>query len=164
MNRRRARTFGCGALDANRWKPDGLKWRAHSCVPQRHSPQTSRQALGNPAMLTSVVGQDFILRPIFSRPSRSRFPLRFVAPETSLPGIDSRSCRCLGTAGKLSAGTARMSAWATRIHCDPCPQSRRLVPSEGVPPGTVSRSCRRLWIAKTPNCRRAPHRNGLTDS
>ncbi len=72
------------------------QWRTHSCVPRRHSQQTSRQAIGNPAMPKSVVGQDFILRPIFNRPSRSRFPQWVLAPETFPPGIVPRSWRRLG--------------------------------------------------------------------
>ncbi len=43
-------------------------------------------------MLKSVVGQDFILRPIFNRPSRSRFPQWFMAPGTFPTGIVPRSC------------------------------------------------------------------------
>ncbi len=44
--------------------PPGIVWR---------SPQTSPQAIGNTAVLKSVVGQDFILRPIFNGPARRRF-------------------------------------------------------------------------------------------
>ncbi len=88
----------------------------HSCLPGRHFPQTTPQALRSTGGPTSVVGQDFIL-PIFNRPMRRRLPQRFVAPETFPPGIDSRSwrhselsrSRGVGT----SAGAARKSACAT---------------------------------------------------
>ncbi len=69
--------------------PECLKWR--------HSPQTSPQAGESTGGPTSVVGQDFILRPIFNRPTRRRFPPRFVAPQTSaLPdpmAVDSGGAR-----------------------------------------------------------------------
>ncbi len=69
-----------------------------------HSPQTSLQAAGNTGGPKSVVGQDFILRPIFNRPPGRRLPQRFVAPETFPQGIDSRSCRRLWIARVPSAG------------------------------------------------------------
>ncbi len=68
--------------------------RTHACrVATLHKPRRMPlKAMGGP---TSVVGQDFILRPIFNRPTRRRLPQRFVAPETFPPGIGSRSWRRL---------------------------------------------------------------------
>ncbi len=67
------------------------------------SPQSSRQTIGNTAVLKSGVGQDFILRPIFNRPARRRFPPGFVAPEAFPQGIDSCSYRRLWIAKSRGA-------------------------------------------------------------
>ncbi len=56
-----------------------------------HFLKAARQAIGNTAVLKSAVGQDFILRPIFNRPSRRRFTQRFVVPETVASSIVLRS-------------------------------------------------------------------------
>ncbi len=85
----------------------------------QHSLQTSPQAVENTGGPKSVVGQDFILRPIFNRPTHRRLPQRFLAPETFPPGIDSRSwrrIRILAARGSdKSVAAARKSACATSL-------------------------------------------------
>ncbi len=102
----------------------------HSCVPRRHSPQTSKQTVGNTGAM--------------------KWRTHSCVPQR-------HSCRCLGIAKMLSAGrsadTAGRSACATRIHGHPIGQGRRFVAPDTLPPGIVPRSWRRLWIPGSPRQR-----------
>ncbi len=55
----------------------GVEGGASLSFPRRQFPQTAPQNVGDTEGLLSVVGQDFILRPIFNRLARRRFSRRF---------------------------------------------------------------------------------------